>query len=114
HLKESNDKRSESSDFGYFPWGTQQTLSSAPSWVFQKFTITKACALGYEKHDTHSEQWTVVRGSVSSLGSLYAAGESLTLDQKGLVTFEVVGPGTELLVLRMHSEPIRISGKEER
>ncbi|MGB4407781.1 MAG: mannose-1-phosphate guanylyltransferase [Sphaerochaeta sp.] len=118
YLRKRNDKRSESSDFGYFPWGTQRTISSAPSWVFQKFTITKASLLAYEKNDTHPDQWTIVQGSVSLLGKdtdcLYRTGASFTLDQKGLVTFDVVEPGTELLVLRMNSEPICIYGKRER
>jgi len=118
HLKKLNDKRSESSNFGYFPWGTQQILSSSTSWVFQRTIISKPIDLVYEKHDSHTEQWTIAQGSVSLSGKdtarLYKTGESFCLDQKGLFVFDVLEPGTELLVLRMDSEAISLSGKEPR
>ena len=118
HLKKLNDKRSEISTIEYCTWGTQQVLSSNFAWVFQQFSSVLPTVLVYEKRDTYSEQWTVAQGAVSLLGKgaarEYVSGKSFSLEQKGLFTCKILESGTELLVLRMNSEPIRLCSKETR
>ncbi len=116
HLKTTNDNRSESSTIGYCPWGIQHTLSSSPSWAFQKFSVTKPCGLVYEKSDGCFEQWTVLQGAATvawqGVSSPYKAGDSFSLVQNGTCTFVVLDPGTELLVLRLDSQPVTLHRKE--
>ena len=118
HLKKLQDKRSERSSVEYHSWGNQQTLSSDTSWVFQQFDIAVPSALVYEKNDTYSEQWTIAQGAVSLLGKgtacEYVSGEKFSLEQKGVFTVKILESGTELLLLRMNSEPISLSSKEMR
>ncbi|MDY0289504.1 MAG: mannose-1-phosphate guanylyltransferase [Sphaerochaeta sp.] len=114
-LKERKDKRSDSSNSEYLSWGTQRTLSSGPSWVFQQITSSKAAVLTYEKGDTSDEQWTVLQGSVCLSGGgssdVYKTGSRFVLDQRGSYTIEVQEGGTEVLVLCMRAESVRLQGK---
>ena len=111
-LKDRKDKRSDSSAITYFAWGTQQILSSSPSWLFQQINISRPSFLVYEKDDICYEQWTVVQGSISLSGKepscLYKTRETFSLNQKGSYTLEAVGEGTELLVLRLDSVAVKL------
>lgn len=115
-LKERKDARSDSSTISYCSWGTQQILSSAPSWVFQQTIVDRPISLVYEKMDSHTEQWTVVQGSVSvangETSNLYKAGDCFVVAQKGTYHLDVMEGKSELLVLRMHAEAMILKSKE--